>query len=531
MGEQGGIARAAAVVAAGTLVSRVLGFLRDVVVAAAFGAGLQADAFFVAFRIPNLLRRLVGEGALSPAIVPVLTESLLHPTRDEARAVARALVSLTTLGLLGLALAGVAAAPVVVRVIAPGFAAVAEKLELTILLTRIMFPYIFFIGLVAMSMGILNAFRHFAAPAFSPALLNVALIASVLWLAPRLDEPVLALAIGVLLGGVAQLAAQIPALRTLRLALRPTFRFGHPALRRIGRLMAPSILGLAIVQLNIFISTLLASFLPQGSISYLYYADRVVELPLGVFAVALGTAVLPTLSEQAARRDLAGLRETVTFSLRLTTFVAVPAMVGLGVLSGPIIHVLFERGEFGSAAVAGTAHALLFYAVGLWGFSAIRVLVPAFYALQEPRAPVMASLVALVVNAGASLLLMGPLRHAGLALATSIAAAVNLLVLLLLLRRRLGGLGLRAVISSGAKVLLASGIMGGVVATIAGPGSWQGAVHWGEVLRLGAAIVGGAGIFLGVCAVLRAPELAALQGALRRRLRRRGEVMGDVQTE
>lgn len=436
--ENSRIARAAGVVGLATMLSRIFGFIRDMVVAAFFGAGLATDAFFVAFRIPNLLRRLLAEGSLTVSFVPVFTDYLKKPSKEDAFELAD--IAFTTLSviLVIVSLTGVLLSPVIVTIMAPGFVKVPAQYDLTVFLTRLMFPYIFFISLVALCMGILNSLRHFAAPALSPVVLNISMIVAALTLRDFFQEPIVALAVGVMVGGVLQLAMQWPFLVRMGARLKPNFNFKHPGIRRIGTLMLPAAFGAAIYQINIFISTILASLLPSGSVSYLYYADRVVELPLGVFAIAVGTATLPSFSEQVAGGHFEELKKTISFSLRLILFITIPATVALIVLRVPIISVLFQRGEFGVEATYLTAQALLFYAVGLWAFSVIRVIVSAFYSLQDTKSPMKAAIVALIVNVVFSVLLMFPLKHGGLALATSIASAVNVLLLTVVLKRRIG---------------------------------------------------------------------------------------------
>ncbi len=464
MSEASHLTKAAGVVGAATLLSRILGFLRDVVVAWFFGAGLEADAFFVAFRIPNLLRRLFAEGSLTISFIPVFTEYLYNRGREEAFKLARSAWWLLAILLVIVSVLGVLLAPFIVRIIAPGFCSVPDKLELTVFLTRVMFPYIFFIALVALAMGILNTLGHFAAPAFAPVLLNVAMIGSVLLVSPHLTKPTLGLAIGVIVGGALQLSLQIVCMvrKGFRVFVRgPLY---HVAVKRIALLMTPAVFGAAVYQVNIFVGTLLASLLPEGSVAYLYYADRLVQFPLGVFAIALATAVLPTLSKQAAAMDMEGLRSSFSYALRLVFFVTIPAMVGLIVLREPIVQLLFQRGAFDFATTHLTAEALLYYSVGLWAFSGVRVVVATFYALQDTKTPVKIAVVSLLVNIVLSVVLMGPMRHGGLALATSVASGVNLVLLVLALRKRLGRIGARGILQSVFKSMASAAVMGVVIA-------------------------------------------------------------------
>jgi len=380
------VTKATGVVGSATLLSRIFGFIRDVVIAGFFGAGLSSDAFFVAFRIPNLLRRLFAEGSLSVAFIPVFTEYLTHRGKEDAFEMARSAVRLLSVLLVAVAVTGIAFSPLIIRIIAPGFADSPEKFTLTIFLTRVMFPYIFFIGMVALSMGILNVLGHFAAPALAPVFLNISIICSVFLISPHMTDPVTGLAVGVVIGGVFQLALQVPflikkgfffwqkakifhpGLKKIGRLMLPTI-FGaavyqinmqkakifHPGLKKIGRLMLPTIFGAAVYQINILVGTLLASLLAEGSVSYLYYADRLVQFPLGIFAIATATAVLPSLSRQATKKDLQGVRETFSYAMKLIFFITIPSMVGLIVLREPIVALLFKRGAFDATTTHLTA--------------------------------------------------------------------------------------------------------------------------------------------------------------------------------
>ncbi|NVM22206.1 MAG: murein biosynthesis integral membrane protein MurJ [Desulfobacterales bacterium] len=459
--------KAAGIVGAATLLSRIFGFVRDVVVAWFFGAGPAADAFFVAFRIPNLLRRLFAEGSLTISFIPVFTEHLYKHGREDAFGLARSAWWILTMILAALTVIGIIVSPFIVRLIAHGFLALPEKFELTVLLTRIVFPYIFFIALVALSMGILNALGHFAAPAFAPVLLNVAMIGAVLLLSPHLTRPSIGLAVGVIIGGCLQLGLQIPFLIRKGFHLLVRSPLYHAAIKRIALLMTPAVFGSAVYQINIFVGTLLASLLPEGSVSYLYYADRLVQFPLGVFGIALATAVLPSLSKQAAAGDLEGLRASFSYALRLVFFITIPAMTGLIILREPIVRLLFQRGAFDPATTVLTTRAVLYYGLGLWAFSGVRIVVAAFYALQDTKTPVKIAVVSLLVNIALSILLMGPMRHGGLALATSLSSGVNLMLLIHALKKRLGRIGAHDIVRSIFKSAASAAVMGGVIALAA----------------------------------------------------------------
>ena len=461
--ENSRVVRAAGIVGTATMLSRVFGLIRDTIVAGFFGAGFATDAFFVAFRIPNLLRRLLAEGSLTVSFVPVFTEYLRNKTREEALELANITFTALSILLACVSLLGVLFSPLVVTVMAPGFVKAPSQYDLAVFLTRFMFPYIFLISLVALCMGILNSLRHFAAPALSPVVLNLAMILAALTLRDFFEEPIVALAVGVMAGGVLQLAMQWPFLIKMGVRLKPDFHFRHPGVRRIGLLMLPAAFGAAIYQINIFVGTILASLLPAGSVSYLYYADRIVELPLGVFAIAVGTATLPSFSDQVAQGRIDELKRTIAFSLRLILFITIPATVALIALRVPIISVLFQRGEFSAQATILTAQALLYYTVGLWAFSVIRIIVSAFYSLQDTRSPMKAAIVALIVNAAFSVALMFPLKHGGIALATSIASAVNVGMLWMILNRKVGTILDSQFYLSLGKTLLASLVMWGVI--------------------------------------------------------------------
>src|SRR5256885_7740311 len=365
-------------IGAATLASRVLGFARDMVVALAFGAGPITDAFFVAFRIPNILRRLLAEGALSTAVIPVFPDYAVNHPRGELVRMLRAILAAALLVLGVTTLVGVLAAPWLLSVIAPGFSEPGQR-DLAVLLTRVMFPYLILVGLAAFAMGVLNSQGRFFVAALGPAVLNVGMIAAVLFLARHVDPPIVALAIGVLVGGVGQLLVQLPGVRALGLLVPPSRELRHPALGRVARLLLPAVFGLAAVQVMVFVNTLLASLLPAGSISFPYYADRVMEFPLGIFGVALASASLPAMSRPAAAGDTRALAGTLNFALRLAIYICIPATIGLLVLRAPITRVLFERGRFTSADTVATAEAPSGYAVGLLALAPPPITAPAVY--------------------------------------------------------------------------------------------------------------------------------------------------------
>ena len=408
-----------------TLISRVLGFVRDVVIARAFGAGASTDAFFVAFKIPNYLRRLFAEGAFSQAFVPVLSE--YKTKRDHAAVAALADRVTGTLAwvLFLVTAAGILLAPFLIMLFAPGYVGVPEKYDMTVSMLRVTFPYLFFISLTALAGGILNTFGRFAVPAFTPVFLNICMIAAAVWLAPRMDKPVTALAWGVLAAGIIQLAFQVPFLLRLKVFPRPRVDFHDPGVKRILNLMLPALFGVSVTQINLMVDNILASFLPTGSISWIYYADRMIEFPLGGFAIALSTAILPSLSEKHAEGKTEKFSQTLDWALRWTLLIGLPASVGLAALAGPVLVSLFQYGEFSAHDVEMTRRALIPYTIGLMAFTTIKVLAPGFYSRQDTRTPVRAGVAAMLTNIVLSTGLMFYMAHAGLTLGTSLAACVN----------------------------------------------------------------------------------------------------------
>jgi putative peptidoglycan lipid II flippase len=417
--------RSTALVGQMTLISRVLGLVRDSAIATMFGASAASDAFFVAFKIPNLFRRLFAEGAFSQAFVPVLAGHRTASTQAEVKQLVDAVFSALGLVLLAITAVGVLAAPVIITVFAPGFVGDETRFDLSVALLRLTFPYLLFIALTALVSGVLNTYGKFALPALTPALLNISFISCTLWLAPHLSQPVYALAAAVLIGGALQLGFQLVGAWRIGMLPRPTRRLRHPGVKRILTLMGPALFGVSVAQINFLIDTFIASFLERGSISWLYYADRLMEFPLGIFGIALGTVILPHLSEHFARAQHASFSDTLDWALRAVLTLTLPSAVGLAVLAGPILSTLFEYGEFTARDVTLSAHALMAYASGLTGFIMVKVLAPGYYARQDTRTPVKIGVIAMLTNVVLCAVLALPLAHAGLALATSCAAFVN----------------------------------------------------------------------------------------------------------
>lgn len=489
------------IIGTATALSRALGFVRDIIFAGFFGTDMAAQAFVVAFRIPNTLRDLAGEGAMNSAIVPVLSEYRAAGDEEGFARTAKVLFNISLASLLALTAAGIIFSPAIVRVMAPGFAAEADKLALTVTLNRMIFPYLLLIGLSTYCMGVLNSMGHFAAPAFGPALMNIAMIASFLF-CPRFG--VFALTAGVLIGGALQLIINIPPLRRNGIRFDVKAGFRHPAVRRIGELLVPRTIGSGVYQINVFVDTILASLawiVGSGGVAALYYANRLIQFPLGIFGIAMAQAALPKMSQEFAGNDMEGFKDTLSFSLRMVSLVMLPAGFALAVLGRPIIRILFERGEFTAYSTEITNSALFFYAFGLMAYGGVKLLVTAFYSMHDTKTPVKTAFAAVIINAAFSLALMWPLRLGGLALATSISATFNFIMLYINLRRRVGDFGTRAIADSFVRTFLASCIMGialkvavTVFPEIGIPG-------------LLLCIAAGAGVFVASCYILEVGEI------------------------
>jgi putative peptidoglycan lipid II flippase len=482
-----------------TLISRVFGFVRDAVIAKVFGAGLYTDAFFVAFRLPNLLRRVFAEGAFSQAFVPILGEYKARTSEQQARDLVDHVTSLLALALFAVMVIGIIAAPLIIYATAPGFSASPEKFELTVALLRVTFPYILFISLASLAGSILNTYGRFAIPAFTPTLLNFSFIAFALWLAPFFDPPVMALAWAVLVGGLLQLAFQLPYLRRIGMLPRLRWNLRHPGVWRIVRQMGPAIFGVSIGQISLLINTIFASYLTTGSVSWLYYADRLMEFPTGVLGVALGTILLPSLAKSFAEKSTAEYSRLLDWGLRLTLLLALPSALALAILAVPLIATLFQHGAFDSHDVMMTGRALVAYSLGLVGLILVKVLAPGFYARQDIRTPVKIGVITLAATQVMNLMFIYPLAHAGLALAIGLGACINAGLLYFKLRR--GGVfepqpGWRKFLLQLGAALL---VMGVVVWTACGSAaSWLEGSTWLRVARLMGIVLAGAAVYFAV---------------------------------
>ena len=437
------LARSAGVFTGATLISRILGYVRDSMVAHFFGAGAAADAFYAAFRISNLFRRMLGEGALSASFIPVFTRYHEHEGQEATQEFLNVMWTTLLVLLVVLTALGIVFAPQITKLIAAGFEKTPERFALTVTLTRWMFPFLLFISMAALLTGVLNSFRSFFLPALAPACLSLAEIIYLLgftqWL--PLDKQVIGLAISVSVGGFSQFFLHIPALWERKFKLGFKWNLKHPGLRRVGQLMIPATLGISVDQLNAFVDTVCASFLAEGSVTALYYSNRVMQLPLALFGIALSQVSLPAMSASVAHGRTDEVVETLNFALRLTLFMIVPAMTGLLILGHPIVQVLFQHGEFSSLATDLTTRALFFFSLGLFAYAAVKILASAFYAFQNTRVPVIIAGCCVLINIIMNLLLMRPMGVGGLALSTATASWVNATALYIILRRQLGRLG------------------------------------------------------------------------------------------
>ena len=506
-----------------TILSRIMGMVRDMVVSRLFGAGFATDAFFAAFQIPNMLRRFFAEGALTSAFVPTFSECHSQQGEAASRELANICFTLLTIVMALITALGVIFSPQIVQLMFPGFASQPSKMELTVFLNRLMFPYIFFVSLVALCMGILNTLRHFFTPAISTVFLNISMILSALLLNRYFQVPIVALAVGVLIGGLLQLALQLPVLWKMGFKLKPEFRFSDPSVRRIALLMGPSIFGVGVYYLNITVGNILASLLPQGSVSYLYYAQRLFEFPQGIFTVSIAQAVLPSMSRQAAEGDIPALKESLRFGLRLTIFITVPAMSGLIISATPVFSLLFMGGEFDYAKAGQCGAALVQYSLGLTFVAMVRVLAPAFYALKDTRTPVITAFIAFLLNLGFSLLLMKPMLHSGLALASSLAALGNMLLLFWLLWRKIGSFGGRDLIGAAVKSLLAAIPSGFAALWLLQLADWSdpaAKLQKGGVMS--AAIIAAVGLYAGLSLLLKNQEAGEAMQLFKRKFSRKG---------
>jgi putative peptidoglycan lipid II flippase len=522
LSEKKQITKAAGLISVATFISRILGYVKDMILAFYFGATGISDSFFAAFRIINFSRELFAEGSMSAAYIPVLTEQRVQKGEEEARQFVKINFSFILVVAGAVCALGILFAPIIVKVITPGFVAkFPEQVPLTILLTRVMFPFLLFISLAALVMGALHTKRIFFIPALAPAMLNIAIIIMVVSFVSFFNKPIIAVALGVALGGFVQFAFQLPSFyqNGYRLGFVPYFR--HPGLKKMAILLLPVTLALAVGQINILVGTIIASYLPQGSITYLYYSMRLTQLPIGMFVVSMSMAALPIFSEHAAKGDFDKLREDFSFTLRLLFYISVPAMAGLIALREPIVNLLFQRGTFDYTATQATAEALLFYSLGIWAIGGVKIMTVTFYSMHDTKTPVKINLFGVAVNLILCLALMGPLKHSGIALAYACALSVNFTLLFIFIRTKLEPIDTGKIFQSFKKTCIAAGIMGLIGGSILRGNLWQFSGNTAnKIFYLGGTIALCIGVYVFLTYLLKSEECLYVIGMVKKKLRR-----------
>lgn len=469
-----GLLHSASLVSGMTFFSRILGLVRDILLGYLFGAGIGFDAFLVAFKIPNFFRRSFAEGAFAQAFVPVLAEYQAPTQQAQLRSFVQSVSGCLALVLGIFCLLAMLGAPLVVRIFAPGFSPDEARFHLATHMIVITFPYLWLIAMTALAGGILNSFGRFGVPAFTPALLNVCLIVAAVWVAPYLHVPIFALAWGVLAAGLVQAAFQLPFLKAIDCLPRPRLQFSHPGVKQVIALMIPALIGSSVGQVNLLIDTVFASFLPPGSVSWLYYSDRLTQFPLGIFGVAIGTVILPHLSRRYVQQEPAHYARLVDWGLRVILVIGMPAALGLWVLANPLLTSLFQYGRFGAHDVLMAGLSLRAFAIGLLAFMLIKVLAAGYFARQDTATPVRVAMLALILNTVLNALLIHSFAHAGLALATSISAWLNAGLLLLGLLRRKIYVPQAGWLRFGGQLLLANGLMAAwLLGSVQALGDWS----------------------------------------------------------
>jgi putative peptidoglycan lipid II flippase len=517
------ILKSASIISVITIVSRVFGYIRDQRLTLLLGTSGIADSFVLAYRIPNILRRLVGEGSMTASFIPVFTDYMRNRSREDTWKFANRLFWTFSFVLAALTVVGVVFSPLAVRMFSM-FGKNQVQVE-AIYLNRLMFPYILFIGMSALAMAILNCFHVFGLPAATPILLNISFIVfstALVW--KHFSSPAAALAVGILVGGIFQFFLQVPQLIRRGMSFEFGVSFSDPGVRRVARLMIPGFLGMGIAQINLLVDTIFANakIMPVGSLISLYVADRVTELVLGGYAIAVATAILPMMAHQASAGDHEGMKKTFGFALRIVSFITIPAAVGLVILREPIVQVLFQHGRFVAESTRLTARALLYYSMGLPAFASVKLIVPAFYSTQDTRTPVRVALITLLVNIVLNVIFLfyffPKLRNGGPALASALAAYFNVLILFVIFRLRFGRLGTREIMASMGKIAICSAVMGAVCWTALRYSQFDLIDHLGTRLIVFVAMIAGATLtYLGLAWIMRCDEIHEVYGIAFRR--------------
>ena len=452
------IIKYAGIVIVATILCRILGLGREIVISNKFGAGIETDAFFVAFMIPNLMRIFLGEGALSTAFIPIFTDYLADNNKEKAEYFANNVLNILIIVLIVVVLLGVWAAPVLINIIAVGFKANPYKFELTVNLTRMVFPYIGFVAIAALFMGVLNSFDHFLMPALSPAMLNISMILFASLLSVKLG--IFSLAVGVIVGGIGQFVIQIPALQKNKVKYKLLINLKDPGIKKFMKLLIPAVIGLTITQINVVVDRIIASHLIDGSISALYYANRLVQFPLGAFGIAISTAIFPTLSKFAAADNITELKKTLLFGLKIMLIIIIPSSIGLIVLNKSIIRLIYEHGVFTKTSSLMTAEALLYYSIGLFAFTSVKLITMASYALKDSKSPVKIGAYIVIINIILDLILVKYMAHSGLALATSVASILNMILLIKMIQKKIGIFKIEKYLIFIAKIIFSAILLG-----------------------------------------------------------------------
>ena len=515
------IAKYAGIVIIATIFCRILGLGREIVISNRFGAGIETDAFFIAFMIPNLLRSFLGEGALNSAFIPIFAEYLTNHDRKKAEYFASNVLNILIIILIIVVILGIWGAPLLINIIAIGFKSNMYKYQLAVNLTRIIFPYIGFVAVAALFMGILNSYDHFLVPALAPSMLNISVIIFALTLSYKYG--IYSIAWGVILGGVGQALVQTPVLARKKIKYNFTLDFNDPGVKKLLKLLLPAMIGLAITQINVIVDRTIASTLVDGSISALYYSNRLVQFPLGAFGIAISIAIFPTLAKQTAKNDIAEFKKSLLFGLKMLLFITIPSAVGLIVLKDSLIRLIYEHGIFSRVATNMTASALLYYSIGLFAYACVRLITMSFYALKDTKTPVKIGIYIVFINIALDLILIRYLAHSGLALATSVAAILNLIILLKVLQDKIGDFELKSQVSFLAKIVISSIFLGISCVLV---NNYFGSIldlsnKYNQVIQVTASIFSGGLVYFIISYILGVKEVRSLKQTIKTILRSR----------